>query len=274
MNMVAGVSFESGFFKTIDEITEPFYRTSPTVKEDPIISFMILYALYRVALIRGELVAIAEWQQAYDPRSAAARAFNFGIDARECLDAMIAAHKGDIRGALGHMEGYLIAFSKLEVNGDVADTAMFVPYPIILIFDPVRSGLPLAGVESSEHGPATPWTHDEVGRMKAVVVAMKGMMKAFGIVYHHVSSFWIIEIYEAIELLLDGRKKEAITVIKRKLRSRRKSELEGLVSLKAMYHGLIAKYSDCNGDGAKSRAISSNLFNELKSQLYLRWLES
>ncbi|KAJ3195066.1 hypothetical protein HK101_001200 [Irineochytrium annulatum] len=274
LTYAAVIAFQEGRFKTIDEIVESYYRTSATVKDDPIICYQLLYVLYRVALVRGDADAIAEWQAAYEPRSAAARLFNYGIDASECIQTMLAAQIGNFDVALNHLQEYLAVFTKLELSGDMADTALFVPLLVILFFDPVRSGLPVAGVTSIKNCIPTPWGQEDLTRLRIIIGTMKAVMKAFGITHHHVMSFWFHELYVIVELLLEGRKNEAMSMAKRKLRCRRKAELEGLPTQKAMYHGLIAKYATSSSDAAKSREIAANIFKEQNSQLYLKWLNS
>ncbi|KAJ3177708.1 hypothetical protein HK101_010193 [Irineochytrium annulatum] len=274
MSMTAQLAFESGLFETIDEVTEPFYRTSQTLKNDTIISFQILHAVYRVALVRGDLDAIAQWQQVYEQYSAAARLLKFGICSDACINTMLAAHDGDVNGALEHLKDFHAALHKLGLVVHVVDTLMFMPYLILLLFDPMRSGLPILDAKSNNMCLLKPWSHEQLMHMKTVIITMKEMMKVLGVIHHHIASFWLTEIFETTELLLLGRRNEAMKVAKRKLQSRRKAELEGMPSVKAMYHGLIAKYSSTTLDAVKSREAAFVVFKELKSRLYLKWLES
>ncbi|KAJ3192725.1 hypothetical protein HK101_006067, partial [Irineochytrium annulatum] len=274
MGFASAVAFQSGDFRMIDEVAEPFYRASATVKDDPICSFLVTYTLCRVALVRGDVNAIAEWLPTLEPRAAVARRLSFGVGAIESVNAMLAAHMSHMDGALGHLEEYLALFQQQKLGAETIDTVLLVPYLCLLMFDPLRSGLPMPGATTNEIHSPTPWSGANLTRIRTVVKTMKESMKNLGIVHHHVFSFWVAGIYEVMELLIDDRKKQAMSMARKKLKSKRRAELEGMPSYKAMYHGLIAKYSKSEVDRAKSRDISSNLLLELKCLLYITWLEA
>ncbi|KAJ3192726.1 hypothetical protein HK101_006068 [Irineochytrium annulatum] len=269
-----GVAFQAGLFKDVAEIGIPYYRTSPTAKDDALVSFSLLFAFYRLALIQGDVDGIAEWRHVFELRAAISEGFGYGVGATECTYAMLAAQAGNLDDALLRCEKYLALFQHTAVGADTFDVISLVPYITLLIFDPARSGLPMAGVQADKVQAPTPWSDADLVRLRIVVSAIKTALNTLGVGIHHPLCFWNIEIYEAVELLLQGRRKEAMPVVRRKLRNRRRAELESLPSIKAMYHALVAKYSSSTEEAARSRDIAASIFTTLKCQLYLKWLDS
>ncbi|KAJ3192601.1 hypothetical protein HK101_006259 [Irineochytrium annulatum] len=267
VGLASAVAFHSGQFITVDEVLEPFYSASLTMKDDPVYGFTILYVLYRVALIRGDAEAVLKWSPAFEPRAATSRILNFGVGSTVTVIALVKITNADFGGALTSLEEFVEVYKKLPLGPDSIDAVLTIPHVILLMFDPVRSGLLKDLI-------VTPWEDDLLVRVQLVVTAMVDATKTLGVFRRHVFSFWTIEVFEIIAQLLEGHVKEAMRIAKKKLYSRRKAELEGLPVLKAMYHGLIAKYSSFEGDRKKSRGISYALFKELKCQLYLKWLDS
>ncbi|KAJ3192603.1 hypothetical protein HK101_006261 [Irineochytrium annulatum] len=272
IGFASSVAFHSGLFNTIDEVSEPFYRGSLTLKDDPVFSLAVLYAIYRVALVRGDADAISEWRQAFEPRAAVARVLSFELGASETITALGKITNADFDGALEALEEFCDVYKTLSFGPDSVDVILTVPHVIFLLFDPVRSGLPITGV-GSNNVVLSSWTGENLVRVKTVVNTMADAFKALGIIRRHVVSFWIIEMLEIIHQLLDGRVSEAVRIAKKKLQSKRRAELGGFPVLKAMYHGIIAKYTGSTVDRIEHRDISFTLFKSQQCHSYLKWLD-
>ncbi|KAJ3191645.1 hypothetical protein HK101_007528, partial [Irineochytrium annulatum] len=175
MAFAAAVAFQSGQYQCVDEVAEPYYRSTLAIQDDRIWGLTCTSALYRVALVRGDAPAILEWQAPFESREKLARLWNFGAGTRECVDALAEAIKGNFIDALRNMEEYLVQLQKSEVSAETMDTALTLPYVAILIADPPRSGLAPAGLQSNG---VAPWGHADISRLRATAKAQRACRQA------------------------------------------------------------------------------------------------
>ncbi|KAJ3189539.1 hypothetical protein HK101_008926, partial [Irineochytrium annulatum] len=233
MVFAGAVAFSIGDFDFVDGTIETFFRTSPTMKDDPVFSFTMTNTMYRVAIARGDVKAMAEWREAFEPRERVARMFNFGTGMRECIDAWIAAMSGNFSSVLKLLEDCDNVLPRTDMGAQAMDIIESVPYIFILIADPTRSGVSAVRDEFK-------WQGAELKRLMNVMASLKAYTKLLGTVRHHVSSYWCVDILESMQQLLRGSERRAVQVARRKVRCGRRKELDGHLGTKGVYYGIIA----------------------------------
>ncbi|KAJ3145415.1 hypothetical protein HK101_002443, partial [Irineochytrium annulatum] len=129
------------------------------MKNDPLYGYATVSAIYRAALIRGDANAAEKWKEAYDSSATMAAAVNFGIGTTHCIRAFVEALHANFQGALKHMEGYLAVLPTIGEGTDGMDMTPTITYVMVLLVDPVRSGLPYVGFQSNSHA-ATQWSEE------------------------------------------------------------------------------------------------------------------
>ncbi|KAJ3193043.1 hypothetical protein HK101_005536 [Irineochytrium annulatum] len=267
MVFVGGNSFSLGDFDYIDDTTVTFFKTSPTMKDDPIFSFTMAALIYKVALMRGDAQAMAEWREVFEPRERVASMLNFGLGMKEVLEAWVAAIKADVSTALDLLE----KCDKIMPRRDMAAQDMAVmqalPFVFILIVDPMRSG-----VSTNSH--TSKWQGAELKRLKDVVASATAYTRYLGTVMHHCFSYWTMPLMESIGQILHGHERRAVHIASKTIKCIRRKELDEQKLVKAIYCGIIAKYSSSETERSRSKSFARDEFSRVKSPLYLNWLDA
>ncbi|KAJ3193044.1 hypothetical protein HK101_005537 [Irineochytrium annulatum] len=174
MVFCGGVAFGLGDFDFIDETATKFYRTSPTMKDDPMFSFTITNAIYRVAIARGDAEAMAEWKEMFEPRDRVARMYNFGLGMKECIDSWVAVLGGNFASGLKLLEECDKILPRMDMGAQAIDAILTLPYIIALLVDPLRSG-----VSSSLN--VSKWYGAELKRLGDMIASLKSYLKYLGV---------------------------------------------------------------------------------------------
>ncbi|KAJ3193637.1 hypothetical protein HK101_004453 [Irineochytrium annulatum] len=276
MGYLCSQSFQMGRYDFIQTTVRSMYEATETIKDDPVFTFHISYGFYRAALVAGDARAISEWRPIFEATEPIAQLLKSSYGAGDGLKAWVELLDGNSTAALAHLEdciAVLPAVDAIDRGGVVMHVVQSTVYVIILMADQSRSGAPFSAISSDACMPSS-WKAEDVTRLRALTARLFRYAKAIAAKCLDVFCFWTAELFQICNLVLAGVTKKAVKVAKAKLTCKRRLELDNILALKAFYYGFIAKYSHLASERTRHKVVSRELLQDLKSSIYLQWLDA
>ncbi|KAJ3177342.1 hypothetical protein HK101_010301 [Irineochytrium annulatum] len=266
---VGVAAYLTGDLDWINRNVQLKYAKNPAMKENRINAYINASVNLRMALCRGrDFAEIDLCRSEYEPHGRFIDSTTYSLGLTESYESWYLAYRSEYGAALAMLEALdrrIDIKSPGTMNMDLIGVAFL---GVVLYFDPSRSKVPVPQSDF-DHMKQRRWDGDELRRLIDVLTLLVAKL---GQIQQFVVAYWTLRGFEATILILRGRAKAGVRLLKSKLGSRkRRVEIEYLRFLLGVYYGLIGKYSD---RGRAQLEMSRQIFEAMGAPVYLRWLEA
>ncbi|KAJ3177067.1 hypothetical protein HK101_010320, partial [Irineochytrium annulatum] len=237
-------TYMSGDLDYVERFPNAKFAQNPTLKENKLLAYYAAHSSLRMALCRGrDQAEINRLWGIFEPHGRFADAIKFGMGNTELYKMWYLAYQGegDYKASLGVLEAHE---EQVDINGVGAmnaDTLSAGCLCAVLFFDGARSDVPVPQAHSMRPKSGS-WGTDELARMIRV---LSNLVIKTDKIKIQVVAYWALQGFEAMVLILRGRAKAAVRLLKTRLRSRKgRADLEYLQFFLGVFSGLIGKYSN------------------------------
>ncbi|KAJ3187612.1 hypothetical protein HK101_009301 [Irineochytrium annulatum] len=256
--------FRGNFQYVIDLLA--FYEANPILREEPFVPRMLLSFLLKRALIRGDKAEVLMRRTIY---LAHIETF-FTVTVCPGLSQFFEGWcevilNNNFSDALEHL---IQAFNMVELEEMAAHVMNWIstaPFLMFLLCDLTRSGLK----RKDEIYEA--WGAEDLSRLRGVLSKLR-------LCAHRLRKFvfcwWAMHALDAATAIMDGKAARGVRLLRQKMNGSRKGELEQVPLYKALYCGVISKYTAVKKDQEECGLYARNVFQSVDSKLYICWLET
>ncbi|KAJ3164156.1 hypothetical protein HK101_000522 [Irineochytrium annulatum] len=245
----------NGDIHYVEKQMYPMFAQSPLLRENPVVAYLATGYYLRAGLFVGERAEVERRLLNFETLGAIHTQAN--VNPWHCFfyRAWARAILGNLREALSNWTESVDLLNIDSRGPHSTEFVALVPVALVLLVDPPRSGL--------SSGKADTWTPQERTQFQQV---LQKMIDKADKITKVVAVYWGFHAIRAILLLLKGRNTAAVHLLKSQLKSRRGIELDTFKVLKAIYCGIVGKYSAHKEYTETAR----NLFLKMDMQLKLR----